>query len=119
MQRRGAGGVNDIMELAYSPRLLRSSTWPVCTIAMCLGACQLEAPTQTRTSEPERRPVMKRVIDAGVHAVASDLEEVPDPGPWIFRDTMVGITVYPRRETSILRRDEDRASLRVISEPAD
>jgi hypothetical protein len=68
--------------------------------------CPVEAPA----IEP---PVDPASLDPGL---PSDLDELDDPHPSVFRDTRLGGMRHPSRETSILRRAGDRASLRVIIE---
>jgi hypothetical protein len=78
---------------------------------------------------PQVRPSL-RVVDAGraqdasvprdadvtADAAPSDLDEVADAHPYVFRELSFGLIVVATRQTSVLRRDGDRASLRVTIE---
>jgi hypothetical protein len=82
------------------------------------------APALTRApaaaSAPGRTPPRPQIAptaptDAGVEP--PELDEVDDPHPLLFREVKIGFVVArPLRETAILRRAGDLASLRVILE---
>ncbi len=109
---------------------MHSSLWIVVVAAPVLAACEHVAPSpSTVESTPSRvAPQLARAapVDAAVPADAPpdaapppDLDEVADAAPYVFREVSVGLIVSPRRDTSILRRAGDQASLRVIVETAE
>jgi len=104
--------------------MLRSRLWAhgraggLAAIGVALLACEAAparppspVPAPGYTAVPPR--VDAGAVDAAPDAPPPELAELDDPAPWVFRELGLGMIVSPRRQTSILRRVGDRASLRV------
>lgn len=104
---------------------MRSQRFVVAALVAFAGTgCELSSDVR-----PQVRPNL-RVVDAGAAQDATvpsdaevpadgapaDLDEVADAHPYVFRELSFGLIVVATRQTSVLRRDGDRASLRVTIE---
>ena len=103
-----------------------STRWPatLAAVVLALPACEVVQGSQPSPAprpgfSPVRLPRDAGAItDAAPDAAPPELTEVDDPKPWVFRGISTGMIVYPRRETSTLRRNGDRASFHVVVEGA-
>jgi hypothetical protein len=109
---------------------MHSRFWIVVAAVPVLAACEHAAPSPSPVESPAPRvaPQVARAVpvDASVPADAPsdaapppDLDEVADAAPYVFREVSVGLIVTPTRQTLILRRVGDQASLRMIVESAE
>lgn len=108
------------------PAICRSARWSatLAAVVLALPACEaVQGPQPSPAPGPGFSPI-RLPLDAGaiVHAAPDaappELAEVDDPKPWVFRKVSTGMIVTPRRWTSTLRRNGDRASFRGVVEGA-